>query len=159
MSTRSEIFTDTPARRPLPPVYLLAALGTMGLLHLGLPIAQWVQGWWRLLGALPILFGAGSNLVGDRQFERHGTTIKPFARPRALVVDGVFRFSRNPMYLGMVSVLLGAAVALGSVGPLLVPPVFAAVITRQFIVPEERALRARFGDQYVAYAARGRRWL
>lgn len=76
-----------------------------------------------------------------------------------LVTDGVFRISRNPMYLGLVLLLIGWAVWLGSASPWLVPPLFVTVITVVQIIPEERALGQRFGDQYRTYQQRVARWV
>ena len=76
-----------------------------------------------------------------------------------LVTDGVFRISRNPMYLGLELLLIGWAVWLGSASPWLIPPLFAVVITVVQIIPEERALGQRFGDQYRSYQRRVARWI
>ncbi|MEM7378152.1 MAG: isoprenylcysteine carboxylmethyltransferase family protein [Pseudomonadota bacterium] len=89
------------------------------------------------------------------------TTVDPRQPDRAstLVTEGVFARSRNPMYLGVVGILLAWAVTLGSVLALLGPVVFVAYITRFQIVPEEAALRSRFGAVYAQYCGRVRRWL
>ena len=92
-------------------------------------------------------------------FRRRGTAIKPFQESSALVTDGVYRFTRNPMYLGMVIGLTGVACMLGTVTPLLVIPIFIWVIRTRFIRVEEGMLAERFGDEYVQYQARVRRWL
>ena len=76
-----------------------------------------------------------------------------------MVTHGVYRFTRNPMYLGLLLILLGLAVYLASPWVLLGPVAFAAFITRFQIQPEERALTARFGATYTDYCARVRRWL
>jgi protein-S-isoprenylcysteine O-methyltransferase Ste14 len=75
------------------------------------------------------------------------------------VTTGWFRFTRNPMYLGMVIMALGAGLALGSLGALLPLPVFVAIIQTQFIRGEERMLTEIFGQQYTDYRARVRPWL
>lgn len=76
-----------------------------------------------------------------------------------MVMDGVFSFSRNPMYLGMVAILLGVAVGLGSTWALIVPPVFMGLIQTMFIRMEERILEEQFGAAYLAYRDRVRRWI
>jgi protein-S-isoprenylcysteine O-methyltransferase Ste14 len=93
------------------------------------------------------------------RFARHGTSVHPFHQPTALVTDGPYRITRNPMYLGMVIALLGIAVWLGSLTPLLVIPVFARLIQRLFITNEERRLSDVFGAAYHEYRNRVRRWL
>jgi len=144
---------------PLPPVLFLVALLLQVGLHLALPARYLVPPPWSYLGALLILFGVVVNVLADRQFKRARTAIHPFQTPSALVTEGVFRYTRNPMYVGLAAVLLGVAVALGSLTPFLVPPLFAMLVARRFISHEERALVEQFGEAYVAYARRVRRWV
>jgi len=92
-------------------------------------------------------------------FRRAGTSIRPFLPSSALVLEGPYKFTRNPMYLGMAGILLGAAVYMGSITPFVVIPAFMALITERFIVPEEAKLEAAFGGQYLEYKKRVRRWL
>jgi protein-S-isoprenylcysteine O-methyltransferase Ste14 len=94
-------------------------------------------------GALP----AGQN-------RRH-----PFSEAKTLVVRGPYRWTRNPMYLGMAAILLGFALYLGSVTPFIVIPAFMGLIAERFIVPEEEMLEKTFGQAYSDYKARVRRWL
>jgi protein-S-isoprenylcysteine O-methyltransferase Ste14 len=107
--------------------------------------------------ALGILI-AGAGLVA---FRRARTTANPM-RPEtasSLVTSGVYRWTRNPMYLGWLPILVGWAVYLQHPVPLLVVPLFMLYLTRFQIVPEERALAANFGTQFEAYRKRVRRWL
>ena len=105
--------------------------------------------------------GIAVALAGVLAFRRMRTTVNPMApeRATALVAVGVFRASRNPMYLGMLLVLAGWAVFLGNAAAALLVPAFVAWMTRFQIRPEERALTARFGASYLDYCARVRRWL
>jgi len=105
--------------------------------------------------------GAAFDLSGLLAFRASRTTINPLQpqRASALVVGGVYRFTRNPMYVGMALFLLAWAVYLSAVLPFLGPLLFALYITRFQIQPEERVLKALFGAGYLAYAARVRRWL
>ena len=75
------------------------------------------------------------------------------------MADGVFRFSRNPMYLGLLLLLIGWAVWLGSASPWLVPPLFVIILTFVQIIPEEQALSRNFGEQYVSYRESVARWI
>ena len=77
----------------------------------------------------------------------------------ALVTSGVYRITRNPMYLGMLLVLAGWAVWLGNAAALIGLPLFVGVLNLLQIAPEERVLRGRFGDAFTRYAARVRRWI
>lgn len=95
------------------------------------------------------------------QFRRAGTTVHPHhpARTTALVTDGVYRHTRNPMYLAMVGVMLAWALWQADLRIALAPALFVPIITRLQIFPEERALQERFGDDYKAWCTRVRRWL
>jgi protein-S-isoprenylcysteine O-methyltransferase Ste14 len=111
-------------------------------------------------GGIAVLGGAVA-LAGDLEFRRARTTINPL-RPQkttALVTSGVYRFTRNPMYLGLLLVVTGWCAFLSSAITLLGPVAFASYITRFQIVPEERVLLLKFGASYSNYLARVRRWL
>ncbi len=146
-------------KRMLPPTYFLASLVLMAAFAFALPIAPLVSYPWRAAGVVPIAAGVWLNLAADRAFKNLGTTVKPFERSSALATDGVFRLSRNPMYLAMVLILLGAAMLLGALSPFLVAAGFAAIIETRFIPAEERMLAETFGDAWAAYQDRTRRWL
>jgi len=144
----------------LPPTLFLGALLLLLGLRIGMPAAALLQGGaWRWLSLPAISAGLLLNVFADRRFRERRTPVHPDATPTALVTDGVFRISRNPMYLGMVLILLGAGAGLGSLGVLLVAPAFALVLDRGFIRVEERRLAEAFGAAWQAYAARVRRWI
>ena len=116
------------------------------------------RGW---SAALLAVAGLGFLLPATRAFLRASTTVNPL-KPEAattLVVAGVYRFTRNPMYVAFALLLLAWAAWLAAPAALLGPVTFVAFITRFQIVPEERALRARFGDAFDAYCQRVPRWL
>ena len=103
--------------------------------------------------------GVAFDLLGFFEFRRSRTTINPL-RPHkasALVTRGVYRLSRNPMYVGIVLVLAAWATYLAGLWAFLGPALFAVYVTRFQIVPEERVMRERF-PEFEAYAARVRRW-
>jgi protein-S-isoprenylcysteine O-methyltransferase Ste14 len=112
-----------------------------------------------LAGTLAVV-GVSFDILGLVAFFRSRTTINPLrpAKASALVTAGVYRITRNPMYVGMAILLTGWAVWLGALWPFLGPALFVAYITRFQIAPEERILRGKFSD-FEAYAARVRRWL
>lgn len=113
------------------------------------------------LAALFAVIGLLFEVLPGVRFSRASTTVNPL-RPQAstqLVVEGLNRYSRNPMYVGQQIILLAWAMVLGNAVSMLLLPVFALYITRFQILPEERALAVRFGDDYAAYRARVRRWL
>lgn len=152
-------FADTAKPRIYPPVYFLLALGAMLLLHQTLPLALWLAWPWNLAGAAFFLLGFGLSSAGRRRFQLSGAPLRPFEEGPALVTDGVFRFSRNPMYAGMLIMLVGTGLGLGTAGPLAVIPPFYFVLRWRFIRVEEAGLERRFGRVYTAYKARVRRWL
>jgi protein-S-isoprenylcysteine O-methyltransferase Ste14 len=143
----------------LPPVYLLVALVCMPIVHWLVPGLRILKPPWTLAGLVPLVAGAGLNLVADRAFKRHGTTVKPFEESRVLITDGVFAVSRNPMYLGFVLMLLGVGILLGSLIPFLVPLAIGPILEFRFIRAEERMLAGRFGAEWEAYRSRVRRWI
>ncbi|MFH1679772.1 MAG: isoprenylcysteine carboxylmethyltransferase family protein [Candidatus Eisenbacteria bacterium] len=147
-------------RKPiLPPTYFVLAVVLVLALRLLLPGPRWIPFPLSLIGAVPILAGVVMNLVADRQLKIHETTVKPFLPSTALVTDGAFARSRNPMYAGMALILLGLALLLGRPAPLFVAPLFACWMDRLFIRKEEEDLARQFGPAFEAYRKRTRRWI
>lgn len=107
------------------------------------------------------LIGLGISTLGIISFRRANTTIDPgrSAETSALVTSGIYRFTRNPMYLGTFLVLIGWGVLLGNVAAILGAFIYILYISRYQIQPEERRLQARFGDEFISYKATVRRWL
>lgn len=143
----------------LPPMYLFTAMAAMVLLNLFIPVQQLIFYPWNATGLIPLVFGAVLNMSADRAFTKNGTTVNPFEESRTLVTSGAFRYSRNPMYLGMVLILTGVAFLLGTLSPFIILPVFAITMDRVFIIDEEKKLDHRFGDQWKEYRANVRRWI
>jgi protein-S-isoprenylcysteine O-methyltransferase Ste14 len=107
------------------------------------------------------LIGLAVAAAGVLHFARAKTTVNP-TRPdkaSALVTDGVYRFTRNPMYLGMALVLLGLAVGLGSLPGLLLVPLFIVVLSYSQIMRDEAALSSRVGEAWDVYQSKVPRWL
>ena len=143
----------------MPPIYLLLSLGAMVTLHYRWPLATWLFAPWKWFGLAVILLGLGIGLSGNFLFRRHRTTIKPGEVSSSLVTGGPFRFSRNPMYVGMTLMLLGTGTLCGTLSPFLVIPVFVMLIHYRFIIMEERMLETAFGEEYSQYMKRVRRWI
>lgn len=141
-----------------PPAYFAASLVLMLALHFGWPLLQWNVGASRWIGLPLVLVGCAMLAWSVRRF-LPVTTLRPFEQSNVLVTDGLYRATRNPMYLSLLLSLMGAAVMLGSLSTVLVVPLFVGVIQSRFIVREEADLEARFGDSYRDYCARVRRWL
>ena len=143
----------------IPPVYFLVALGAMALLHAAVPVLPLFVAPYRYAGIVVIALALGLAAWGALLFRRAGTGIVPFSPATALVTRGPYRFTRNPMYLGMAGTLLGAAILMGSLTPFVVIPAFMAVIAERFILRAEAMLEQAFGSAYLDYKARVRRWL
>lgn len=113
------------------------------------------------LAAGCIAAGSTVAFLGVLEFKKAQTTIDPRFPDKSarLVVDGVYKISRNPMYLGILLVLLGWAFYLMNYLTFLPLPVFVTYITRFQIQPEERSMLLNFGDEFEIYSARVRRWV
>jgi protein-S-isoprenylcysteine O-methyltransferase Ste14 len=146
-------------RKLLPPTYFCFAIVLIIVLHVLMPGPQVVSSPWRYLGVIPLVLGSTFSVLADQAFKRFGTTVKPFEGSTALVTDGVFGISRNPMYLGFVLLLAGIAMLLGSIIPWIVVAIFPVLMEIRFIRDEEAMLEARFGDAWLEYKQRVRRWL
>jgi protein-S-isoprenylcysteine O-methyltransferase Ste14 len=146
-------------RKLEPPTYfLIYLLLTIGL-HFILPIMQLIYAPYRFIGILLLGIGIWLNMWTDGLFKKKNTTVKPFEKSTALILEGPFRFSRHPMYLGMVIALLGVAIILGSLITFLVPIAFFITMQIVFIRHEEKALEQTFGQEYLDYKSRVRCWL
>ena len=130
-------------------------------------VASWLPSWQialpgRTLVAVLLLLAAGAiGIAGVRAFQRARTTVDPL-RPEkasALVTSGIYRRTRNPMYVALAIALLGWAIWLGHPLALLGVAAFVAWINRFQLAPEERALRALFGPEFERYCSEVRRWL
>ena len=107
------------------------------------------------------LIGAVTCLAGVVSFRRAKTTVNPMkpGSTTSLVVSGIYRYTRNPMYLGFLLILLGWAAFLLNVLAFVVLPMFVVWMSRFQISPEERVLASLFGNDYAEYRGRVRRWL
>lgn len=145
--------------RLYPPVWFLLFAGAAAVLAwlwpLHLAQLQLLQPLSYLLAAS----GGGLALWAAFVFRRHKTTTHPYAEASSLVTCGPFRFTRNPMYLGLLLTLIALGLWLQSLSALLLAPLFVFVINRCNILPEERRLIASFGENYETYRAQTRRWI
>ncbi|EGN76233.1 putative protein-S-isoprenylcysteine methyltransferase [Idiomarina sp. A28L] len=149
----------------IPPLVLVLIIATdMWLL-------SWIFGSWLELGWLfltpavllwlSIAFGVLLPVLGVLEFRKHKTTVNPM-QPKesvAVVKSGVYRFTRNPMYLGFFFLLLGFALWLGNLVAFVMLPVYLWFLTRFQIIPEERILLDNFGKPYADYMQQVRRWV
>jgi protein-S-isoprenylcysteine O-methyltransferase Ste14 len=144
----------------LPPVWLVAFLAIAywqaQYFTLGLSLAHPLT---MLLGGL--LVGAGIVLIALAAMEmrRHKTTIIPHQQASALVQSGVFKRSRNPIYLADLLIFAGLALRWDAILSLVLLPILFWVLETRFVIPEEDRLRRQFRADFARYAQKTRRWL
>jgi protein-S-isoprenylcysteine O-methyltransferase Ste14 len=146
----------------VPPPLVVAILGvSMGVIAWLTPKLELAVTPRFAVGVAVIAVGAGVVVRGARTFWRARTTIDPvnLGRVSAFVTRGIFGFTRNPMYVGFAAMLVGWGISLASPWAMLGPVAFVLFTTRFQIIPEERAMQAKFGEEYDEYRARVRRWL
>ena len=143
------------------PFIAIAVGGMMKLYAPSAPVAIDMSPVFAEVGIRLAQLSAVIALVAFASFYIARTTINPLdpSRASALVTGGIFRITRNPMYLSLLLLLVAYAIRLGSWVEWLGPVVFAAYVTRFQIIPEERILAAKFGAAFLAYKSRTRRWI
>ncbi len=146
-------------KKVMPPTYFLILLIAGIFLHYVFTLNQIVPNPYNYLGIILIVWGVIINIWSDRMFKRAKTTVKPFEEPTSLITSGPYSFSRHPMYLGMISILLGSAVVLGSLVTFIPPLIFLFIMEFIFIPKEEEMLEKAFGKNYVDYKENVGRWV
>jgi protein-S-isoprenylcysteine O-methyltransferase Ste14 len=141
------------------PVLASICLALMLFLHWFYPAGIWLHFPFNLAGLLLGGLGLAICFTAQQQFKKIGTTLYPFSQPDRLVTDGLFRYTRNPMYLGLTIFLTGAWLLLGSLTPLGIVVAFLLIADRWYIAHEEQRLLDTFGATYAAYQARTPRWI
>lgn len=145
--------------RVLPPVWVMLCVLLQLALDRWFPLMVFDAPWSRMTGAGLILAGLGLILWSAWWFRRRQTPIVPGNAPLAMITDGPYRLSRNPIYAGMLLIITGLAFAMGSLTPFLVVTLLFGLLRDLFVVPEERIMEEEFGDQWRDYTKRVRRWL
>ena len=141
-----------------PPVWLVLAI--VAAWWLGNLAPQLTFGAWaRPVGMVLIVAGLAAMVLAVLEFRKARTTIVPHRAPSAIVTTGIYRYSRNPIYLGDVLVLSGLILVWQAVLAVPLVPIFALLIRTRFILPEEERLAAGFPTAFSAYVASTRRWI
>lgn len=145
--------------RMIPPVLFLLLLAALIPLYLFHPATHVVRADAAMPWYVPLALGVAILAWASLHFRRKDAEIHTFKQPKALVTDGPFRFSRNPMYLGFFLLLLAAAFFVNSWGAFLAPLAFFLIASFWYIPHEERRMRSTFGASYADYARTTRRWI
>lgn len=142
-----------------PPLLYLVPLLLALLVHWRAPLALLPEPWPIVLGPLLIITGLLFGMPALAAFRRAKTRPQPWRPSTALVIEGPYRFTRNPMYVGFTLIHLGITCAVNSVWPLVALVVVLPVMQRFVIQREEQYMERRFGDAYRQYLTQVRRWL
>jgi protein-S-isoprenylcysteine O-methyltransferase Ste14 len=113
----------------------------------------------RPLGSLLVACGFVVGLLGVREMHRAGTNVDPYEPATAVVTGGPYRFTRNPMYVGFTLMYAGISALFNALPPVLLLPVVQQLMRRGVIEREERYLERKFGDEYLQYKEKVRRWI
>jgi len=143
----------------MPPMIFYGFILLAIISNLFLPIKKIIVYPYNYLGIVLILVGLLIDMWAWMLFRRRKTTLNPFKRPLKLVNSGLFKISRNPMYLGMDLILWGTSILLGSLITFIFPILFTILIKKLFIEFEEKNLEKKFGKRYFNYKKRVRRWI
>jgi len=146
----------------VPPLAVLVACAAVQFgIAKALPALHWPARGLRVLAIVLAVVGLAVCGLGVFEFRRSATTVDPTrpANASSIVASGIFRYSRNPMYLGFALLLVAWSAWLQNVAGVAVAAFFVAYLTRFQVLPEERALVERFGSEYAQYRERVRRWL
>ena len=152
--------SDNPGIIAPPPLIYAGGLIVGLLLQNKFPLPFLPKGWRRAVFG-STLMGLAVIIVrqGVREMQHAQTNVNPMLPATTLVVDGPFRFSRNPLYLSMTVFYTGIAILANAIWPILLLPIVQFVMRSGVVEREERYLERKFGDQYLSYKAKVRRWL
>jgi protein-S-isoprenylcysteine O-methyltransferase Ste14 len=162
MAVADDPSSDNAGVRIVPPAVYLGGLAIGYILDLvrHIPIAPPGRSLGvRIVGIVVVAVGVSIMLSALALFRRLGTQVAPWEPTTKLAVDGPYRFTRNPMYLGMAFILAGLGLIGNTVWPILAMVPAIIIIRTQVIAREERYLERKFGDEYRAFKTRVRRWL
>jgi protein-S-isoprenylcysteine O-methyltransferase Ste14 len=150
---------DNPSVVAPPPLIYAGALALGVVANKLYPMAFLPRAVSRVLG-LPLIFGGlAIGLLGFREMRRAETNVDPYKPATAIVTEGPYRFTRNPLYIGMTLVYSGITALFNAFPAAMLLPLALAVMRGGVIEREERYLERKFGDEYLAYKAQVRRWL
>lgn len=142
-----------------PPAFFFLGVLLGSALHIFFPIAVMVPARWNILGLLPLAVGIVLHLLAHKAFQQTDTTVDPYKKSDILITDGVFSVTRNPMYLGYLSILLAQTLLFGSLSPIIITVVYFVLVDRISIPAGEEKMAKDFGADWEEYRKKTRRWL
>ncbi len=145
-------------KRILPPTLMLICLAAIILLRMDWPLVIFLSFPANMIGIIPLGVGYLFLVYSLDEFKLLDTTLDTFEQPARLVVVGLYRYTRNPMYLGFVLMLAGISLLLGALSPFIGVLLFFLITDRWYVAFEEKVLETRFGRFYDTYKRRTRRW-
>ncbi len=149
-----------PLLKILPPIWFAVLLGVGLLLHRYVPATRVFEFGDTIIGIGLIVFGLVISNYSSALFSREKTEILPTSSTNSkLITYGPYKWSRNPMYVGMLSMLFGVAVWIGTLPLYVCTVAFFCIFNFVFMPFEEAKLHRIFGDEYAAYRGKVRRWL
>jgi len=146
-------------KRITPDGYFISLIVLEILFHLIFPIASIIFFPFNLSGIILIIIGILMTFWANFLLLKNRTSIKPYGTPSFFITSGPFKFSRNPIYLGMSIALFGTGIFLGSLSPFISPIIFVLLIDKSVIPAEESNLEKKFGKNYFDYKKKVRRWI
>jgi len=146
-------------KKIMPSTYFYLGVGLIILVHFVFPISRIIYYPYILIGIFPILFGVIADTLARSLFIKNKTTQKHSKMPDKFITKGIYKISRNPMYLGMLSILLGESILLGDLITFIFPLAFFIIINLFFIPPEEKNMEKKFSKRYLQYKNKVRRWI
>lgn len=145
-------------KKVLPPTLFVICIFSTVILSFIWPI-DIIMFPYNLVGVIFLFVGLMISRNGSNKFEKVGTNINTFDEPDILVTDGLFKYSRNPMYLGFVIALFGVSIILGTVSSFIILIIFILITDQWYIKFEERVMMEKFGEKYMNYMKITRRWI
>ena len=131
----------------------------MILLNSFAPVGRWLHYPWRYFGIILIVAGVVLSIGSGMLFRKLGTNPQPGTRANLIVTEGAFRYTRNPMYLGLIVTLIGTSILLGTISPLIIILIVFLILHNQFVLCEEKWMEEWFGQSYLDYKSKTPRWL
>jgi len=143
----------------IPPVYLFISIVVIGCIYLLFPSYELIKYPLNLLGIIFIMGGGMLSGRSAKNLKKHNTPVNFERKSTVVVREGFFRYSRNPIYLGMMLLLIGLSILSGNVLSFITPVFCYVILNFKFIASEERKMESDLGKEYLEYKAAVRKWL